>query len=192
MATELEQSLTDKLTELGYSLSYVCTNAGGYHDSSEWQVTISRNNQTYSTTFSKGPGLRIWKATRQFPSTHAWTDKIKRGKRVELTWNAPNLLTVEECKAKGKDWQHQARVLEDFKLLTEPEKPTLPEVLSCLVSDANCVRFGQSFDEFCSDLGYDNDSRKAESTFNGCRDSWTGLVRLGANLDELDELFQNY
>jgi hypothetical protein len=42
-------------------------------------------------------------------------------------------------------------------------EPTLESVLNCLISDSNC---GETFQEFCDNFGYDNDSRKAEKTFN--------------------------
>ena len=42
-------------------------------------------------------------------------------------------------------------------------EPTLEAVLDCLKSDSTC---GETFQEFCDNLGYDNDSRKAEKTFN--------------------------
>ena len=47
---------------------------------------------------------------------------------------------------------------------TEP--PTVGDVRSCLISDANVG--AQTFDEFCSDLGYDTDSRKAHAIWIRC------------------------
>lgn len=45
--------------------------------------------------------------------------------------------------------------------------PDAASVISCLISDARAGE--QSFEEFCSDFGYDEDSRKAEKTWNACR-----------------------
>lgn len=45
-------------------------------------------------------------------------------------------------------------------------EPTTADVLSCLMSDANSSEL--SFEEFCSDFGYDSDSRKAEETWKSC------------------------
>ncbi len=42
-------------------------------------------------------------------------------------------------------------------------EPTAEEVLDCLVSDLSC---GESFSEFCSNFGYDEDSRKAFRTYS--------------------------
>jgi hypothetical protein len=60
--------------------------------------------------------------------------------------------------------------------------------------DAQCVGDGQTFEDFASDLGYEEDSRKAEKIFQGCRDEYFGMLRLcGCELlDELGELFQDY
>lgn len=44
-------------------------------------------------------------------------------------------------------------------------EPTAAEVLDCLVSDANSP---EDFAEFCSDFGFDVDSRKAEKTHKAC------------------------
>ena len=45
-------------------------------------------------------------------------------------------------------------------------EPTAADVLSCLCSDANIGE--QSFEDFCSDMGSDPDSRKAEATWKAC------------------------
>lgn len=47
------------------------------------------------------------------------------------------------------------------------EEPDAADVLSALASDA---RSGDmTFGEFCSEFGYDEDSRKAESTWRACK-----------------------
>lgn len=48
------------------------------------------------------------------------------------------------------------------------EEPRASEVLSCLLSDAASVNDTRSFTEWCADLGYDTDSRKAEATYRAC------------------------
>jgi hypothetical protein len=47
--------------------------------------------------------------------------------------------------------------------------PTARDVLECLLSDAATVDNGQSFDDWCAELGYDSDSRRAERTYEACR-----------------------
>jgi hypothetical protein len=48
-------------------------------------------------------------------------------------------------------------------------EPTAEEVLDCMASDAAGVENAQSFDDWCSEYGYDTDSRKALRTFNTCK-----------------------
>jgi hypothetical protein len=45
------------------------------------------------------------------------------------------------------------------------DEPTAEDVLDCLLSDANTP---EDFEEFCSEYGYDTDSRKAEKTHRAC------------------------
>lgn len=47
-------------------------------------------------------------------------------------------------------------------------EPTLDQVLDCLASDSASVEQAD-FEEWCSELGYDPDSRKAERTYNVCK-----------------------
>lgn len=75
---------------------------------------------------------------------------------------------------------------------SKPIPPCLAEVLYTLSMDASFVMHGQFFEDFCEDLGYDSDSIKAFECFEGCTDNWRGLVRIGANLEQLQEMFQDY
>lgn len=80
----------------------------------------------------------------------------------------------------------------DSNLETIPNDPTLEDVMYGLMSDSDCVRFGQSFEDFCGDLGYDEDSRKAEGVYKACIKQWKNLERLGYDMDKLSDLFQDY
>ena len=75
---------------------------------------------------------------------------------------------------------------------TIPDEPTLADVMHALVSDAQCVMDGQTFEDFADEFGYDTDSREAERIYNGCRDEYFGLIRLAGDLDELSQMFQDY
>lgn len=70
--------------------------------------------------------------------------------------------------------------------------PQLVDVLYSLVMDAGYVRHGQTFEDFCSELGLDTDSRKAEATYDGCREEWNLLATLGINFEEAEEAFSDY
>ena len=57
-------------------------------------------------------------------------------------------------------------------------QPTLPEVLDCIASDAATYTDARGFESWCSDYGYDTDSRKAFAT-------WQAIQRQCAALDRL-------
>lgn len=61
---------------------------------------------------------------------------------------------------------------------TEPTPPTLESVLDCLASDASSVECEGSFENWCSSLGYDTDSRKAEATYRACMEQAFNLRHL--------------
>src|SRR5690606_17445995 len=54
--------------------------------------------------------------------------------------------------------------------------PDLASVFGSLVQDAQGVLDAGSFESWASDLGYDTDSRRAESIYNQCRDNAVKIV----------------
>lgn len=64
-----------------------------------------------------------------------------------------------------------------------PVVPTMYDILTCLTKyDPD------SFENFCSEYGYDTDSRKAEKTYNAVCDEWLNVSRLFS--DEQLEVLQ--
>ena len=63
--------------------------------------------------------------------------------------------------------------------------PVPYDVLSCLTK-----RSPGLFEEFCSDFGYDTDSRRAESTYQKVMEEWLHLTRLfsATELEEMEEI----
>jgi hypothetical protein len=57
-------------------------------------------------------------------------------------------------------------------------EPQLAEVLDCIASDASGVENARSFDDWCSEYGYDTDSRKAERIYATCTRQTASLKRL--------------
>jgi hypothetical protein len=63
------------------------------------------------------------------------------------------------------------------------DDPDAASVISALLSDANAG--AGTFEEFCSDMGYDSDSRKAEKTWRACKRINPQIRRLlGADFDQ--------
>ena len=71
---------------------------------------------------------------------------------------------------------------EDQKLFTlyyskgvghEGKPPTIAEVLECLQMDASMLDQASDFEDWAADLGYDADSRSAETIYKGCVEQTT-------------------
>lgn len=70
-------------------------------------------------------------------------------------------------------------------------EPKLEDVLCCLF-DENPDSSG-SFEDWCSDFGYDPDSRKAERIYRGCVRIGARLHRLfGADFEEAEKKYMDY
>lgn len=172
--TNTEQ-LAQTLKDDGWDLSYVFKDEEGDDGECVFDVTIKHNGRTFTTGYTKGAAHRIWKKKiPYYTKDSCWTKYYKPGEKINIFFKI-NPDTIKE-----------------FKALTEPIPPTIEDVLYCLLADASCVQYGQTFEEFCSELGYDTDSRKAEKIFNVCRDVWAALIRLGADFEKLNKLFQDY
>jgi hypothetical protein len=57
-------------------------------------------------------------------------------------------------------------------------EPTTAEVVECLASDASLIDNAPTFADFCAELGYDEDSRKAERTYGQCKRQAESFRRL--------------
>lgn len=70
--------------------------------------------------------------------------------------------------------------------------PTAASVLYCLLSDARCGE--QNFYDFCDEMGYDSDSRKALATHDTCAKLSIEMRRVfsAAQREQLEELLQDY
>lgn len=75
---------------------------------------------------------------------------------------------------------------EDFKYVAHPTDET---VLYHLASDAQCGRY--TYNEFCSNLGYDNDSIKARDIYFKCQETLDELLKLGFTYEMIDNLVEN-
>ena len=72
-----------------------------------------------------------------------------------------------------------------------PVKPQLIDILYCLIADSDALDY--TFEEWCDNLGYDTDSRKAEHTFRLCCDQTKQIKRLlGDDFEAVQEALQDY
>lgn len=50
--------------------------------------------------------------------------------------------------------------------------------LDCILMDISSYECAKNFDDFCSELGYDNDSRNAERIYNACGKEYEKFMRV--------------
>lgn len=117
----------------------------------------------------------------------------KHGIQFDVQWadTNPHMQSDDEWMRSASHWRCTFR--KGKKRLTSyfsqgsaiAREPSAADVLDSLASDAGCVT--GSFEDFCSDLGYDSDSRKAERTYKICKRYATKLEQfLGS--EALEEL----
>lgn len=76
--------------------------------------------------------------------------------------------------------------------MAKPKEPHPADVLHSLILDSSAV--DQSFESWCSDLGYDRDSRKALTTYEACQqnaDKLRGFVTR-ETLESFENALQDY
>ena len=73
-----------------------------------------------------------------------------------------------------------------------PQKPPLAGLLYSIVMDSSAAR--KTFAEWCAELGYDTDSRKAIATYEACQINADKLNRMFtyAQIERIAEMLQDY
>lgn len=81
--------------------------------------------------------------------------------------------------------------LKSFIKLSRATLPTIEDLFYSLVMDSSAA--DQTFSDWCSDFGYDTDSRKALQTYEACQESAVKMRGLtSSSLDDLRNYFQNF
>ena len=182
MNESIEQSPRAWCAANGVTLSAVLrSDPADYKNASKWKCTIKRGRGSFDFDFTTGSAHRRRKPNLRLSSVRMRSEYGR----------APSQKDFDRAFAR----RFGSRIVtiyddEILRTCTEPDPPSVGGALWCLAVDASSVRHGQTFEEFCSDIGYDSDSRTAERMFNECRDTWAALIRLGFDLDELDRVFR--
>lgn len=81
-----------------------------------------------------------------------------------------------------KNSSHRYRFTFGQSIANAGEAPSEYDVLACLTKyDPN------SFEDFCSDFGYDSDSRRAEKTYKAVCKEWENITKLFTS-EEIEQL----
>jgi hypothetical protein len=138
-----------------------------------YNITLKRGSRSYSFTFGQSiqnSGFKI-----KTPSREIIFD-VPENKRNKLL-KSPNQLKYFATQ------QVKFNLIPKDKIVL-PLIPTSYDILACLTkSDPG------TFENFCSDFGYDTDSRNAEKTYNAVKDEYLNICSL-YNDSELSELME--
>ena len=123
----------------------------------------------------------------------AVTFKGKNGNKQEFEYHTG--LGHRQCvKPRPFGWGNYSAV-QRKRWVHENERPASPfagAVLHCLLLDMSCAN--DTFEEWCSNLGYDTDSRKALQTYLSCQENGTKLRRVFNNdlLKQIEKVLEDY
>ena len=70
------------------------------------------------------------------------------------------------------------------------KKPCIDDIFYSLVMDSMAIE--ESFEDWCFNFGYDSDSRKALNIYLKCQENANKLQKLGININDALEKFEDY
>lgn len=140
-----------------------------------WQITIKAGGSSHSFQYSEGIGHFM-----------------------NLPYNARITLDIAGVQASIQSGQpfsmigHHDYLTKYFTARVQRKKGlysvTPPQSLDVLQSLGSDAQLGlDTFEDFCGNLGYDTDSRKALKAWEACRDTRLALERMGFDINALCE-----
>lgn len=96
------------------------------------------------------------------------------GKSKEGDWVRDDWAVV--LKYQGRSMSTEFHTGVGLRKNNKPVPPKVPDVLYCLLMDSSALDL--TFEEWCSEMGYDTDSRKAEKIYNLCVENAIKVKRL--------------
>ena len=138
----------------------------------EWKEDKPRNLYGITLTTPKG--------SMSFDFWDSWHN-------TELAKMTLNEYAIKRYRRRADSLQYSERVAANQALKAQKEraKPTAYDVLACMTKHDP-----GTFDDFCSDFGYDEDSRTAERIYFAVQKEYTQLCRLftAEQMEELQEI----
>lgn len=142
-------------------------------------------------------GREFWSGPYKLGVVHVKIPTIQQGLPISggvqftqdecYCWNVLKLRPHSDIKDKALQASLCAKLA-----IAQKVTPKLPDVLHSLLLDGAAV--DQTFEDWCAELGYSDDSIKARDTFEQCERIGKALARAftRAELDELREAFREY
>lgn len=80
--------------------------------------------------------------------------------------------------------------IDELKAVSKPKLLNIDDILYSLILDSQAG--AESFDDFCDNFGYDNDSMKANEIYKACQKNGKKVKTFITDIDKASELFLNY
>lgn len=163
--TDYEKQAQDFLTKTGTTCKIEFFKHGKHWEDDKDDRDI------YKVTLTKGGRLFSFKFGNSIIASHKYTGLTPYGKKMiqnNPSFDDKQLRII--CQLKNFD----------FKINHNYGKPSEYDILACLTKYEP-----GTFEDFCSDYGYDTDSRKAENTYNAVQEEYMNISRLFSE-DELE------
>lgn len=125
---------------------------------------------------------------------HEWDSNRMADWDCQLTGPNGKTITVDYHTGKGHRKIGQCampyRPTRDQWRMSKPTAPCLADLIHCLLLDSSAS--DQSFEYWCSDCGYDTDSRKALDAYLACQKAGSDLRLIGADFAQLQNILKDY
>jgi hypothetical protein len=187
--SETSKALSEKLAALGFELT-ILSGPRGEVSEDNWP------NIRFDVAL-KFKGKPVLESKYSLGVGHVDPKKARIGSVISnprLTADEEGMLFAwqRQPHAAFKEKQRQATLAAKLAAY-QKVAPDLASVLHSLLSDGDAFFNAQTFEDWASDLGYDTDSRKAESIYRLCDETGRKLSRVPAGvLNEARQLLQDF
>ena len=157
MKTNYEKQAEDFLNKTNTKFEVRFLRSGKYFDHDEedrdiYQVTLTRGTRKYSFEFEQSLNKSGFYYTKG-------VQKINIERKHLNVKNLTSFIRIQDCD-----------FMPEFDKIHKPAEPTARDVLACLQKyDVG------SLENFCSDFGYDLDSKTGEKTYNAVCDEYNNI-----------------
>jgi hypothetical protein len=136
-----------------------------------YEIELKRGNRSYKFNFGQSINNSGEYQVAKHLQNKLWCEQTTGGKYA---------LTHKEFKALG----HIPGIERDILKNPNFSAPTTYDVLACL------TKYPGTFENFCSEFGYDEDSRKAEKIYKAVVNEWQNIAMLftDSEIEQLQEI----
>lgn len=168
------QTLADRVRDL--------IDASKYHEAADLALSEAGGSMSMVLSDTKRPAWGDEDPHKGAYHPH-WIVRID-GPGGSYTFDFWGSIAAGEATAQAKAWNATKRIPgQSKKKVPQPEQPTAYDILACL----QWYEVG-TFEDFCSEFGYDTDSRKAEATWIAVADQYRNLCRVFPSQEHRDTL----